>query len=455
MLRNRRMTTFLGIAAALAIVLAGASVAQATTFFGFATGNFATVNGTVWYNSSSYPGHSASTDTAKIGGSASPTVTLNTVPTYSVANVYIAHRDTTYTSTYYGNGGLTISSGGNLTVTGTTYIGYSGTGTYNGTLTMNGGSLNLGSGGLARGGTAAQATFKLASGTVTAGGSFTYGGAVTLTGSAGVINTGTGSYNVGLSNAIGDGGGGYGFTTAGNGTLTLSGTNTYTGATTVSAGTLYLNGGAISTSSDIQVANGATYQVLVSSATSVSLYSRLATTDPSANKLNLVGSIINQNVSYTLGGSNVTMQWRARTNTEVSLGLASDVMTLGGVTAGTPYVADMYYNPASLLGPGAPTLAYNPSDSIWVNAVNGNTGNNASGGELGYVGSFAAFQTWVGDTNIADYVGAYGYDPGTDQAWAVVNQAGGSFAVVPEPGTLAMLAVGLLGMVAYGWRKRK
>ena len=149
MLRNRRMTTFLGIAAALAIVLAGASVAQATTFFGFATGNFATVNGTVWYNSSSYPGHSASTDTAKIGGSASPTVTLNTVPTYSVANVYIAHRDTTYTSTYYGNGGLTISSGGNLTVTGTTYIGYSGTGTYNGTLTMNGGSLNLGSGGLA------------------------------------------------------------------------------------------------------------------------------------------------------------------------------------------------------------------------------------------------------------------------------------------------------------------
>ena len=110
--------------------------------------------------------------------------------------------------------------------------------------------------------------------------------------------------------------------------MTLSGTNTYTGATTVSAGTLYLNGGAISTSSDIQVANGATYQVLVSSATSVSLYSRLATTDPSANKLNLVGSIINQNVSYTLGGSNVTMQWQARTDTKVSLGLASDIMSL-------------------------------------------------------------------------------------------------------------------------------
>ena len=91
------------------------------------------------------------------------------------------------------------------------------------------------------------------------------------------------------------------------------------------------------------------------------------------------------------------MQWRARTDPEVALGLASDIMTLGGITAGTPYVADMYYNPASLLAP-PPMLVYNPSDSIWVNAVNGNTGNNATGGELGYVGTFAAFQTWVGDT---------------------------------------------------------
>ena len=181
----------------------------------------------------------------------------------------------------------------------------------------------------------------------------------------------------------------------------------------------------------------------MASSTSTSLYSRLATTDPSTNKLNLVGSIINQNASHTLDSQNVTMQWRARTTPEVSLGLASDVMTLGGITAGTPYVADMYYNPASLLKQ-PPMLGYNPSDGLWVNAVGGNTGNNATDGELGYVGTFAAFQTWLGDTNLADYIGAYGYDPSTNQAWAVVNQASGTFAVIPEPATLALLGMSVL-----------
>ena len=58
MLRKRRITTFLGIAAALAIFLAGASVARATTFFTQANGNWSTVNGSVWYGSNSWPGHS-------------------------------------------------------------------------------------------------------------------------------------------------------------------------------------------------------------------------------------------------------------------------------------------------------------------------------------------------------------------------------------------------------------
>ena len=198
----------------------------------------------------------------------------------------------------------------------------SGTNTYSGSTTVSAGTLQVATINLLPGYNSAGSV------TVTGGATLAvnYGGATDWT--QGNVNTlrtyatfSSGSYlGFDTTNASGGatygssitGSPGYGLTKLGSNTLTLSGADTYTGATTVSAGTLYLSGGAISTSSDIQVANGATYQVLVSPATSVSLYSRLATTDPSANKLNLVGAIINQSVSYTLDSSNVTMQWRAQ-----------------------------------------------------------------------------------------------------------------------------------------------
>ena len=90
------------------------------------------------------------------------------------------------------------------------------------------------------------------------------------------------------------------------GTVQFSGNNSYTGATTVVGGTLYVTAGSISTSSDIQVATGATYQVLVSPSTSVSLYSRLTSGD--SNALQLTGSVLA--TDSTLNSTNIAMQWR-------------------------------------------------------------------------------------------------------------------------------------------------
>ena len=67
--------------------------------------------------------------------------------------------------------------------------------------------------------------------------SVTLGGAVTLTGNRvlSVISGATGVNNT-ITGIIGDGGGGFGYTKAGSGSLVVSGANTYTGATTIRNG---------------------------------------------------------------------------------------------------------------------------------------------------------------------------------------------------------------------------
>ena len=51
-------------------------------------------------------------------------------------------------------------------------------------------------------------------------------------------------------------------------------------------------------------------------------------------------------------------------------------------------------------------------------------------------------------------LGTWGVDTADHVVWAVVDH-NSQFAVIPEPGTLALLAAGLLGLLAYAWRKRK
>ena len=60
-----------------------------------------------------------------------------------------------------------------------------------------------------------------------------------------------------VSTAIGDGSNGYDVDKTGNGILVLSGTNSYTGDTTISAGTIKLTG-SVNALTDLSIASGAT-----------------------------------------------------------------------------------------------------------------------------------------------------------------------------------------------------
>ena len=165
----------------------------------------------------------------------------------------------------------------------------------------------------------------------------------------------------------------------------------------------------------------------------------------------------------------------------VSRPLVSDVLQLTltdaliGSTPSSPYALEMNYD-ATLVGDMNQQnmsvqqkllfLAWlnpngtSPGVAGWVNSVQGNTGNNATAAEEGFLGSFAAFQTANG-TNLSSYVGAWGVDTTNDEAWAVLNHSS-TFAVlgplspvVPEPSTLALAACGLLGLWGAGRRALK
>ncbi|WAJ36957.1 Ig-like domain-containing protein [Pseudomonas sp. GOM7] len=137
-----------------------------------------------------------------------------------------------------------ISGSNNLTKTGAATLTLSGSNSYNGSTNVNAGTLSVaGDGNLGAG------SLNLANGTtLLITGNTTIDNALALTGVA-TINAGAAATLSGVISGSG------GLTKTGSGSLSLSASNTNTGSTTVSAGTLLVDG---STSSATTVANGAT-----------------------------------------------------------------------------------------------------------------------------------------------------------------------------------------------------
>ena len=90
----------------------------------------------------------------------------------------------------------------------------------------------------------------------------TFAGPVTLSGGTRTLTVQAGSTVAGkgvvCSGAIGDGGNGYGVSKSGAGTLTLSGANTFSGATSVNGGSLFYTGDSSAATGAVSVASGAT-----------------------------------------------------------------------------------------------------------------------------------------------------------------------------------------------------
>ncbi|PCE32533.1 autotransporter domain-containing protein [Burkholderia ubonensis] len=194
-------------------------------------------------------------------------------------------------------GGLTVQGATGLTLSGTVSGGGALTKNDGGTLTLSGannftGGTNLNGGGLVVGNNASLGTGDL---NVNASASLDTSTNVTLSNTVNLANSSTltigGSNDLGLAGAINGNGG---LVKNGAGRTTLSGVNTYTGGTTINAGTLAIGlGGSLAATGTVNLANaGAAFDISAGGAQTIGGLTGVAGTNVSlgGNTLTLAGS---------------------------------------------------------------------------------------------------------------------------------------------------------------------
>jgi fibronectin-binding autotransporter adhesin len=355
---------------------------------------------------------------------------------------------------------------------------------------INTGSSDITLSGVVSSGTSGSGGFsKMGTGTLTLTGANTYNGSTTtvadgtlaITGSGRINSTAyTGSLVLSAASSIldyssstdqtlsGVVSGSGGIVKSGISQLTLSATNTYTGITTVSAGTLVVTGSLasnlassnfIAAPDDSLVGNPLLTRRIVEGG-SYSNFGSTSTGGLNSTAELLAGVVVG---AVTPGdNADVSMAWRTRTSAE-STGagtpiLMSNVLDLEGVAVVSGlerdlFVLQMSYDASAAIA--APTEIYlaTLNAGAWVNATATNTGNNATVAQMGYIGSFSQFQL-DNPGALNSYIGAYGVDPVSNKAWAVLNH-NSEFAVIPEPATLVTGGLAVLGLGYTGLRRRR
>ena len=246
----------------------------------------------------------------------------------------------------------------------------------------------------------------------------------TLDGTLTVHAVGDITLGVGTSGSASTGSGG--ITKTGSGKLTLSGENSYTGATAVNAGTLVVDGSITGTGGDVTVASGATLAGNGSIVRNLIIQSGGNITPG-----NSVGNL-------TVGGNvdfSGTYQWELGSLVDNASGTAGTnwdlvTMSLGTLSGSAPTI--------SIAGIDPTDDSFWKSSHVWniVTGIGASTLSTTGGDITGYDTQYGYFDT----------TGAVGPTGGIMQL---------TWTPVPEPSSIVLLAAGLIGLIAYAWRKRK
>jgi len=283
------------------------------------------------------------TSTAGITTSgATGNILVNGTRTYSLGANYIYNGSSNQVT---GNG-LTQHTPTNLTINNSTGVTLSAATAISGLLTMTNGTLdmintNMSVGSLTGSGNLTHSTGTVGTNTLTVGTDNTNQAAY-----SGVISNGTATSVI--------------LNKVGTGTLTLSGTNTYTGATTVTAGTLKLgNVSALgSTSGSTTVSSGAVLDLngtAYSNTEPLTLYGAGLTASP-AGALTNTGTAASFIGPITLGSaSTITATPSGTLTCSGTVGTGAFALTINGATGSSGIMSGIISSPSSVIKNGAGT----------------------------------------------------------------------------------------------------